>query len=229
VSEQKITDSTTQKKSITEVMLQGKPLLLINDSTTNSGATSASASFVRSCVKTLSGEQGPDWKLLKFIEIDSLKTAKAYEKYVQDLDIGQIKNAYADIYDTLLYPNGKIIVWGLKISSYEACPYFEGKTIYLTTISNEGIFKATAAILEISSGGDAPAFGYDWGQCTIGNDLRIACIDSSLIGESEDQYESVEITPGKTSYEITSDGVIKKLEHQEGSVIKQRRKISVEN
>ncbi len=166
-----------------------------------------------------------NWIVSKYLSIDSLKMNGQYESYVKGLDIGEMKEVQAFLYDTVAYANGKAYVWGLSYSSYEACPYYQGKSIFFTTVSNEGIYKNTIRILEISSGGDAPVFGSYWGRCVVDKMLQLSCADTSLSGEyMDDGYEEVVMLPGVRTYQITSEGVIKPLKNLKGKEIQKRKK-----
>ena len=150
------------------------------------------------------------------------------------LDIGQTKESSAWVYDTLSYATGKLIVWGITYSSYEACPSFAGKKIFITTISNEDKPQNTIQLMEVSGAADAPVYGSITGQCSISEDLSIACSDSLINGqyvdptEKEKGYEEKVTSLCTRKYKIEDNGIIKELENKK-SPEKTAKKYDKEN
>lgn len=185
-------------------------------------------SFVRQCLGPMEAQKENNSWLKDFLRIDSLKTAGKYEEYVQQLDIGQLKNAEALVYTKFSYGKGNAYVWALNIGSYEACPYYGGNVVYLSTVSSDGVHKSTRKILELMSGGDAPMFSSDWGVCRIEKDLTITCSDTSLVGEyTDDGHEEITMTPGLRTYKIDQEGLIDETSNTKGAEIK-KQKITIQ-
>ena len=69
-----------------------------------------------------------------FLKIDSLKKSGKYEEYVSKLDIGMFKDIKAIQYKDFDLGNGKSLkIWGYGYDSYEACPYTNGKVLFVST------------------------------------------------------------------------------------------------
>jgi hypothetical protein len=215
------TDSLNTDSLKNEVVSTGEIIVQVSDSITLD-TIPLSGKLVRQWVfKELLSD---DYHLKYFLEIDSIKSAGKYSDYIQSLDIGMTKDSRSWIYDTLSIQEGTAYVWGISYDSYEACPHFSGKTMYLTTVSKNGTPNATIKLTEISSGGDPPSFGADWGTCQIGTDF-IVCTDTSMFGEyGDDGYDDVSMIPASRRYSLASGGSIKLLEDKKEAEIKMKRK-----
>lgn len=99
-----------------------------------------------------------EYELDDFYKIDSIKTTGTYPQWCDKLDIGMTKyaNAYA-AGKIELDPNTILLVWVLKIESYEACPWSSGTAVYLTPIKN-GVPVETFIAGENYGAGDAPVW-----------------------------------------------------------------------
>jgi hypothetical protein len=97
-----------------------------------------------------------DYTLKQFYSIDSVKAKGAYEEWCKTLDIGNTKfaNAYA-INRIYINPETFLLVWALSTSSYEACPYFSGTSIYVTPVF-KGQLQPCMYVAESMSAGDPP-------------------------------------------------------------------------
>jgi hypothetical protein len=72
-----------------------------------------------------------------FIRLDSIKKAGGYEDYLSKLDIGMYKDIRAIYYKKYDISASKSLnLWGFDYSSYEACPYANGKVIFVNTVEN---------------------------------------------------------------------------------------------
>ncbi|MCE3228373.1 MAG: hypothetical protein K0S32_2924 [Bacteroidetes bacterium] len=77
------------------------------------------------------------YNLLKFCDIDSLKSAGKYKDYLTSLDVGMTKNSIAFTIGGLEFNNGAtLLLWGLNYESMDACPYAFSKSI-IATYKNE--------------------------------------------------------------------------------------------
>ncbi len=95
-----------------------------------------------------------------YLFIDSLKNHQAYNSYLTNLDLGMLKEATAFALDTL---ENKTIIWGIKHSSYEACPYTTGVEIFATSFKDNRPTKSVM-IAKYSTTSDAP---YEWKNSII--------------------------------------------------------------
>ncbi|MGR3809359.1 hypothetical protein [Jiulongibacter sp. NS-SX5] len=71
----------------------------------------------------------------EYLEIDSIKAYGQYENYLNQLDIGMLRDALAIKIATL--DDAKSLLWAVWYSSYEACPYFHGVDVYLSSIDKD--------------------------------------------------------------------------------------------
>lgn len=217
-----VTTDSVQIDSTRNQTVSTSDLVLMVDDSSTLDTVPLSTSLIR---QWSSSEQVKgDFTISQWMEIDSIKANGKYPAYLEKLDIGQTKDSRGWIYDTIPLAEGNAYVWGIWYTSYEACPYFSGKDIYLTTVSKEGKPVATIKLTKVSSGGDPPAFGSDWGACQIGEDF-IMCKDTSMYGEyGDDGYDEMVLTPGSRLYQLASDGSIKEMDKKSGPEIKKRRK-----
>jgi hypothetical protein len=94
-----------------------------------------------------------------FLKIDSLKTAKAFQKYTDSLDLGGLANAEAKILDTLqLSANTSMVRWAILGNSYAACPWYTYNMIYGSILSNNMVSKTYVLGFDQQFGD--PPYGY---------------------------------------------------------------------
>lgn len=68
-----------------------------------------------------------------FLRLDSIKKAGGYENYLSKLDIGMYKDIRAVHFkDINLSKAVSLKLWGFDYSSYEACPYSNGKVVFIS-------------------------------------------------------------------------------------------------
>lgn len=109
----------------------------------------------------------------EFCRIDSLKENGAYKNYLSSLDIGMLKNSIAFKTGWIDLKNGtKLFLWGLNYDSFEACPFFSGKVIIGTFVS-ENKQNTSFVIAERSGGGDPPSMGNEDVTAKINTDGTI--------------------------------------------------------
>ena len=97
------------------------------------------------------------YEINTFCKIDSLKAEGVHSEYVAKLDIGMTKESIAFRIGMVSMPNdAKLFLWGIESSSYEACPFHQGKTI-IATFVNENKNNTHFIVGEISSAGDPPS------------------------------------------------------------------------
>jgi hypothetical protein len=72
-----------------------------------------------------------------FLRLDSIKKAGGYENYLSKLDIGMYKDIRAVHFkDINLSKAVSLKLWGFDYSSYEACPYSNGKVVFISKFVN---------------------------------------------------------------------------------------------
>lgn len=128
------------------------------------------------------------YDLTAFYMIDSLKNIGAYEDYVNSLDIGMMKiaEAYAlDIYK-LEDKKTEILIWCIKYSTYEACPYAAGLVIFSTILFN-GEITSGAILAESMSAGDPPS---GMSRNIFGNISSNGMMEYEFIQINEDEDEN---------------------------------------
>lgn len=101
-------------------------------------------------------QNGCEWHFNDFCKIDSFKSAGKYEEYCAGLDIGSTKasDAYA-VGRIPINPQTVYLIWAIACSSYEACPYFAGTSVFVSVYSN-GKITSSSNIAEINKSGDPP-------------------------------------------------------------------------
>jgi len=169
-----------------------------------------------------------NWIISDFMKIDSIKRSGKYKNYVENLDIGQTKDATTWVYDTLSFAKGKIFIWGISYYSFEACPSFAGRIIYLTSLTKEGSHLSTYKLLENSGGMDAPIYGTRVSQCIMNEDLSISCKDTVMNGESmmenDKSFEETRTVTSLRKLQIDPNGKINLIENKESPEIIERKK-----
>ncbi len=82
-----------------------------------------------------------------------------------------------------------LFLWLVDYSSYEACPYSAGKSIYGSLFVNKE-FRNTALIGDESGGGDPPV----WGSTIITSEISsevIKLLEVQEFGDEDENYEEV--------------------------------------
>jgi hypothetical protein len=228
-SSNKSADNNGVKDSTITVSSQEKSFPIIVTDSTMKDSFPLSSSLLKKYILPQEDKINESWMFNAFFKIDSLKAVGKYKEYVDHLDIGQTKESLAWIYDTLSYASGKLIIWGITYNSYEACPSYGGKKIFITTISNDDKNLNTVKLLEVSGAADPPVYGSIMGQCIISEDLSIACSDSLIDGqyvdptETEKGYEETVTTICTRKYKIENNGIIKELENKKSPERKEKK------
>ncbi len=93
-----------------------------------------------------------------FLRLDSIKKAGGYENYLSHLDIGMYKDIRAIHYKDLSIGDTKTVkLWGFDYSSYEACPYANGKVVFVSVFEN-GKNTACVPFCYFQNWADAPFY-----------------------------------------------------------------------
>lgn len=139
---------------------------------------------------------------------DSLKLAEEYESYCEMLDIGMMKDATAhSICQLSMDESTTLLIWFVDFATYEACPYFAGKTVYASVLKNNQIVSCTL-IGEDSGGGDAPYWSENLIESTIStNNVKSVKYDRSG-GETDEEGNEI-VDESETAYELilSADGM----------------------
>lgn len=121
--------------------------------------TKLSYKFIELFNKTLSNDsltQDESYYLESYLKIEDLKKNNKYDKYVETLDLGMMKDAVASpIFRTTIADTLGLVFWTLSFSSYEACPYFQGESVFATLYCHEKPV-STFVIAKQESSADAP-------------------------------------------------------------------------
>jgi hypothetical protein len=100
---------------------------------------------------------GLEYELSDFYKIDSIKASGTYAAWCETLDIGMTKFSSAEALGKVkLNDNTDLLVWTLRQSSYEACPWSNLTSVYYTLVHNNTIGQ-TSLIGENFGAGDPPS------------------------------------------------------------------------
>jgi hypothetical protein len=144
--------------------------------------------------------------LRDFYFIDSIKASGTFAKWAQSLDIGMTKlaNAYA-LQKIKLNDSTTVLLWALKTSSYEADPFSDVNTVYVTLLYN-GIITETSILGQLSDSGDPPSMASGILKGTLTKEGKISIEES----EEVDDIDSAKGEVARTHYDyvITSGKII---------------------
>jgi hypothetical protein len=191
-----------------------------------------SPGFIVSNVLPINDEKEGNYEINAVLMLDSLKRKNKLNEYLAKLDVGQTKEATAFVYDTIGFGKAKVVVWGINYGTYEACPFMNGKSVFLTSFVSEKPV-ATQRIMAISSSADAPLYQDVNSWCKLESSRLISCIDSvksggDMVSEGEKEFEeSVSYTISK-KWELSEDGSIKEVENKKSPEKKERKLVEVE-
>lgn len=133
---------------------------------------------------------------------DSLKVNDGYEEYMEILDIGMMKDTTAHaVCEIEVDSSTKFFVWYIDYGTYEACPYFAGKSVYLSTLKN-GTITSCNLIAEFSGGGDAPYWSENLITAEIGEN-KIAITKSDRNGGDTDEEGNELIDESLLRFELS--------------------------
>ncbi len=147
-----------------------------------------------------------NYDLEQFYKIDSIKASGTYASWCDSLEPGNTKsaNAYA-ICKLKADDKTKILVWGLKVMSYEACPYSVTSLVYMTILKDSSVTQSFL-LGEYLSAGDPPASLVRTLSGKINKDLTITR-DMYEIGDED--MDQPEVTETREHHEfVIKDGKI---------------------
>lgn len=147
----------------------------------------------------------------EYLKLDSLKLVGKYESYLETIDIGQIRNAHSFLVKELsLSSTMTAKLWGISYTSYEACPFYHGTSIFLSIYQGDDL-KTT---IQVGS-------KYDISDPPMTFESRIYSFQESMdikIALNQKELEMTETTeePEKTmdSYQQDFEYDLNKLEFQ---------------
>ena len=130
----KTEQSSLPEQTLSEIKLDS---LGIENFFADSTLKNISASEIKDLTQNL-----PDTSLFAglddgFLRLDSIKKAGEYENYLSKLDIGMYKDIRGVHFkDIKLSNSASLKLWGFDYSSYEACPYSNGKVVFISKFVN---------------------------------------------------------------------------------------------
>lgn len=162
------------------------------------------------------------YEFAEFYKIDSLKATGGYPSYVDSLDIGQTKDSKAYAVCRLAYDSvTTLLVWALTASSYEACPYFSGQTVYFTVLHN-GKIQESFLLGAYESAGDPPVSMERTVNGRINPDLTI---ELSVVAEHDEDMDQPELEITREEYKFAvKEGHISLVSEAKQPVEKVKRK-----
>lgn len=99
-----------------------------------------------------------NWYLDECVEIYEMKQNGSFEEYQNSLDIGMLSDCTAHPYGITRTPEAILFYWFIDYSSYEACPYFSGRELFVSKIVDGNVVSCLQMGGD-SSGGDPPVSG----------------------------------------------------------------------
>jgi hypothetical protein len=166
--------------------------------------------------------EGLQDELNTFYKIDSLKEVGAYKMYCDSMDIGMTKYFTAHALNEFhLDANTLILVWGLRSSSYEACPYSEAQNVYFTIVY-KGDVGETFLLGESSTWADAPVSSERTVTSKLAADGTLT-VDVLQINDQDPDSTTVEVSREQNLFTI-KDGVIKFVSNKPGQSGNEKRK-----
>lgn len=120
------------------------------------------------------------------ILIDGLKQSGRYQRYLDSLDIGMLKNAMAFSIGKLKMNDRYLLLWGINESSFDACPLYSGTSIIASWPGNDGSFTHIVAA-EMYDAADAPLALWRRASSTIGSsEISMFSVTYTVNAETED-------------------------------------------
>jgi hypothetical protein len=161
-------------------------------------------------------DNGMGYQLSEFYKIDSVKATGTYAKWCEKLDIGMTK--YANAYGIgKINVNGTLfLVWAFTQSSYEACPWSSGTSVYLTTVNTNSMGESFL-LGETYGAGDAPVSMHRETFAKLNPDGKIF----QATEEENDDADATESELTVSDAErIVKDGKIELIKENKGQTIK---------
>jgi len=167
---------------------------------------------------------GAEYDLSDFYRIDSIKASGNYAAWSDSLEPGNVKSSNAYAICKLDADSGNsMLVWALKTSSYEACPYFTQTMIFFTLIKS-GTVTQSFMLGELLSAGDPPA---SMTRIVSGKMNKDLTFEMNVYQESDEDMDSPDIAILKEHYEFAIVyGKINSLKEERGTPQMMKREIA---
>ncbi|MFN5417627.1 MAG: hypothetical protein ACK5B9_11265 [Flavobacteriia bacterium] len=131
----------------------------IEDSTRNISKNKLTLEQVKLLSQKLSKDEMTeinDYYLKDYFTIEKAKENKTYDKYVEKLDLGMMKDANCFALGKIeLGDSVSLLIWKMEFTSYEACPVYYGTNFLATVISGKTVIQ-TLQIACQENAADAP-------------------------------------------------------------------------
>lgn len=165
---------------------------------------------------------GSGYDLADFYRIDSIKASGNYAAWSDSLEPGNVKSSNGYAICKLDADSGNsVLVWALKTSSYEACPYFTQTRIFFTLVKN-GIVGQSFILGELLSAGDPPV---SMTRVVSGKMNKDLSFEMDVYQENDEDMDSPEIAILKERYEFAIVyGKINSVKEERGTpqIVKRR-------
>ena len=182
----------------------------IEDSTRNTSKNKLNLKQVQLLSQNLSKDEMTeinDYYLKDYFKIEKAKQNKSYDKYLEKLDIGMMKDANCFVVGKIeLGDSVSLLIWKMEFTSYEACPVYYGTNFLATVISNKTVVQ-TLQIACDETAADAP-FASEISQEFSISKKGIAKIKSETNVFEEDVR--TEHTKSDKIFVLTKSGFVKK-------------------
>jgi len=167
---------------------------------------------------------GSGYDLADFYRIDSIKASGNYAAWSDSLEPGNVKSSNGYAICKLDADSGNsVLVWALKTSSYEACPYFTQTRIFFTLVRN-GIVGQSFILGELLSAGDPPA---SMTRVVSGKTNKDLTFEMNVYQESDEDMDSPEIAILRERYEFAIvNGKINLVKEERGNPKMVKRQIA---
>jgi hypothetical protein len=176
------------------------------DSLKNNNKTILRVDIVKLLSQNLSSDEASQTNSYYFNDyflIEEAKKNKKYDAYVQNLDIGMMKEANCYALSRLEFGDSlALLVWKIEFNSYEACPYYTG-THVLGSLIYDGKIVKTMQLANKETAADAPMSSTSTQFVKITKSGEIT-FDFETIVEEEDKM--IEHTKEKKQFQITKNG-----------------------
>lgn len=133
------------------------------------------------------------FSISEFADLDSMIIKGEYDDYVENLDLGEVESAYANLIGRInLSENQFLLLWSTDYSTVQACPYGHGFYVWATLFTNE-IAINTTLIAENSGGADAPYWNSRTISCSItSKKIELQIVDGEGGEMDEETDEEIE-------------------------------------
>lgn len=128
-----------------------------------------------------------------FLRLDSIKKAGDYENYLSKLDIGMYKDIRGVHFKDIKLSNSTSLkFWGFDYSSYEACPYSNGKVVFISKFVN-GKNVECVPFSYFHNWADAPFYENFKTNSVLDKNAKMSVIEYQVSGgvdEKENEYQN---------------------------------------